>query len=143
MKRPTIVLVPGAWHVPACFDILRERLSKAGYESEAVRTPSIGAEPPTTVLSDDVAATKAVVSRLCDEGREVILLGHSYGGIVVSGASEGLGLAQRRKAGLPGGILAVIYLTAFVTPKGQSVEGMLERTYPPGMQFDVSIHLLL
>ncbi|KAI9925869.1 hypothetical protein ASPWEDRAFT_60892 [Aspergillus wentii DTO 134E9] len=124
--KPTLVFVPGAWHLPQCFDLVRPIFEAHGFPTEAVANPSIGAEPPTKTGADDAANLRTVLSRLIeDEGKSVVLIARSYGGTVASNASEGLGSVQRAKQGKNGGISLLIYLAAFVLPEGQSlVDGL-------------------
>ncbi|EER27591.1 hypothetical protein CPC735_029270 [Coccidioides posadasii C735 delta SOWgp] len=90
--NPTIVLVHGAWRSPECFDSLRKVLEDRGYPTEAPGHPSVGAEPPTKTLEDDVINMQIVLNRLIeDEGKEGVLVGHSYGGTVRATLFYGLG----------------------------------------------------
>ncbi|KAL2005055.1 hypothetical protein VTN00DRAFT_2905 [Thermoascus crustaceus] len=135
--KPTIFIVPGAWHLPECFDALREVLESHGYPTESIAHPSIGAEPPTKTLDDDAKNVRKTLSRLIDkEGKDVILIGHSYGGNVVSNASDGFGRATRAAEGKAGGISLLIYLTGFVVPKGKSLLVGLGGQWQPWMKFD-------
>ena len=119
--KPTIVLVPGAWTTPDCFDIVRQQLKTAGYDSEAIATPSVGAEPPTKGLRDDAAAVRSSVSALAEQGKKVVLVVHSYGGLVAAEASKGLGYQQRAKEGKDGGIIMLVYVAASVLPLGKCI----------------------
>ncbi|PSR98983.1 Alpha/Beta hydrolase protein [Coniella lustricola] len=124
-SKPTIVIVPGAWQKPAAFAGIVAKLQAAGYPTIHVPLPSTGGVAPIG-LSDDIAVVRKVLLPLIEEqGKEVVLIGHSAGGISASGAVEGLDAASRAKAGQTGGVLKVIFLAAFVVPKGQSLLDML------------------
>ncbi len=71
---------------------------------------------PTTSLADDVAATHQVID---DLDSPVVLVGHSYGGAVIS------------EAGTHPKVEALVYITAFAPDKGESV-GTLIADPPPG-----------
>ena len=75
----TVVLVHGAWHGPWCWEALTPYLDEAGIAHVEVDLPFTGHD-------DDVAATGAVLDAIA--GRKV-LVGHSYGGLVISGAGAG------------------------------------------------------
>jgi hypothetical protein len=91
-NTPIYVFVPGAWHTPDTFDGIRALLSKRGHDSEAINLPSVGAAEPTkSGLHADIAHTYVVLRALADQGRQIIVVMHSYGGMVGSGAVEGLG----------------------------------------------------
>ena len=96
----------GAW----AWDGVRARLEAAGVPSAAV-------ELPMTSLEDDVAATVAELDRF---GKPAVLVGHSYGGAVVTAAGEH---PQVRH---------LLYLAAFALAEGESVSRALpDRDIPP------------
>ncbi|EOD51993.1 hypothetical protein GTA08_BOTSDO12061 [Neofusicoccum parvum] len=136
MSKPTLVFAPGAWHTPDCYDVVREQLHARGWATEGVAYPSVGAEPPTKGLADDAAAVRSAIEKLADEGKEVVLVVHSYGGLVGQNAVEGLGYKQRQAAGKKGGVIMFVYLAAFVVPKGATIKGMLGGQFLPWMKFD-------
>ncbi|KAM0245551.1 hypothetical protein ACHAP5_005358 [Fusarium lateritium] len=134
--NPTIVFAPGAWHTADCYDLVRNELQAKGWSTEAVDYPSVGAEPPTKGLADDVSAVRTVVERLVNEGKNVMIVVHSYGGLVGALAVEGLGYKQRAKEGKTGGVIQLVYLSAFVMPKDQSILGVLGGQYLPWMRVE-------
>lgn len=69
----------------------------------------------------------------------MVVVAHSYGGVVASSAVEGLSKAARAQAGKPGGVIKVVYLAAFALDKGQSLLGMLGGNYLPWMKVEVSL----
>ncbi|KAJ5665392.1 uncharacterized protein N7477_007840 [Penicillium maclennaniae] len=132
-EKPIFVFVPGAWHTADTFDGIREMLSQKGFDTEAVPTPSVGAIPPNKGLHADIEFTKEFLRKLADKGRQIVLVTHSYGGMVGANAVEGLGYSQRSKAGSSGGVIMVVWMAAFVTPKGQSLLDMLGGNWLPWM----------
>ncbi|KGO40402.1 hypothetical protein PEX1_075710 [Penicillium expansum] len=136
MTNPTIVFSLGAWVIPAVFDATRSHLEALGFPSECPAHPSIGAEPPTKTLSDDAASLRGVLTKLADEGRDLVVVAHSYGGVVASSSLEGLGKTTRAAEGKTGGVVKVVYLAAFALDKGQSLLGMLGGNYLPWMKVE-------
>lgn len=136
-EKPTILFVPGAWHFPAGFDVVREQLKALGYPSEAVALPSIGAIPPAKDLSDDAAHLRVSIEKLANHGKKIVLVTHSYGGVVGSCAVEGLGFGERKSAGVEGGVIQLVYLSAFALPKGTSLLDALGGKPLPWMNFKV------
>ncbi|ORY58904.1 Alpha/beta hydrolase fold-1 [Pseudomassariella vexata] len=134
-ENPTIIFATGAWHTTQCFDLVREKLTKVNWPTEAVSYPSVGAEPPTKGLADDAAAVRATIEKLAGEGKQVVLVVHSYGGLVGANAVEGLGFAERQAKGEKGGVILFVYLAAFVTPMGGSIKQMLGGQFLPWMNF--------
>jgi pimeloyl-ACP methyl ester carboxylesterase len=87
-------------------------LKKDGYTVAIVQNPTIS-------LADDVAVTKRAIAAL---NGPVILVGHSYGGVVVTEAGN-----DTKVAGL-------VYITAFAPDKGESVSSLIKDP-PPGAPF--------
>jgi alpha-beta hydrolase superfamily lysophospholipase len=138
-RKPTVVIVPGSWQLPLVWDEFRAVLARANYQSYHVALPSVGGtELPLTGLPEDVAAVQHVIGGLADHGDEIILLCHSSGGVVGSNAVEGYDVASRKAAGKKGGVVRVVYLSAFMLPKDQSLLGMLGGVPLPWMVVNVS-----
>lgn len=138
MASSTVVLVPGAWHQPSCMRQLQDELTSRGINATTVAHPSIGnTSPPLKTMVDDRASLHAVIEELADKGHYVTVVAHSYGGAVASGAAEGLGVAERRAAGKAGGIVMIVYLVAFVVPKGQTLLGYFGGVAPSFWEFKV------
>ncbi|MEU4422476.1 alpha/beta hydrolase [Actinoplanes sp. NPDC024001] len=106
----TFVLVPGAWHLPSAFDLLRGELDRLGQPSLAVRLSTAGPEPRGG-LREDAAAVRAAIEAV--DG-PVTVLAHSYGGIPVTEGAAGLANVER-----------IIYLAAFVPDVGESMFTLL------------------
>src|SRR5678815_680467 len=107
--QPTIVLVHGGFVDGSGWQGVYNILRKDGYAVRVVQNP-------TTSLADDVAATRRVVD--AQEG-PVVLVGHSYGGVVVTEAGN-----NPKVAGL-------VYIAAFAPDKGESVSSLIKDP-PPG-----------
>ncbi|KAL8289958.1 hypothetical protein RB597_001552 [Gaeumannomyces tritici] len=123
-------LTPGAWHGPWAFDLVRAELEAQGYTTSASTNPSVGTTDPNEAFYADVANLRADVGRLVDAGKEVVLVGHSYGGAIIGSAVEGLGAHQRKAAGKKGGIVSQIWMTAFVLDVGGSLGAGVGPTLP-------------
>ena len=123
--KPTIVFAPGAWHLPSSFDLVKEQLEPLGYPVVGVTYPSVGAEPPNKNATDDAVVLKATLKELADLGTDVVVISHSYGGLVASNALEGFGAKQRAADGKKGGVVVNIYVTSFVIPKGNNLVDLL------------------
>lgn len=137
--KPTIVLVHGAWHSVDCFDLLRGELHERGWPTEAPAHPSPGTDSSTAMgTTENAAAIRKVLQKLCDEGQEIVVVAHSYGGATSSCAVEGLGSKQRAAAGQPGGVILLVYLTAFVIPKGVSILEASGGTLPTWQKLQAS-----
>lgn len=123
MAKPTIILVPGAWHRPQHLYKVIDGLDKAGYESEGVALVSVDASPPTTSWDKDAQAVREVILKHLDAGKDVIVIAHSYGGFVMSEAVKGLGKKARQEGeGSKSGVLRLIYMCAIAARKGETVQ---------------------
>ncbi|KAJ5317910.1 hypothetical protein PENANT_c004G00505 [Penicillium antarcticum] len=136
MSKPTFVFSLGAWMHPTVFDVVRTRLEALGFPSECPAHPSIGAEPPSMTLENDVSSFHSVLTAVADEGRDIVVVGHSYGGVVASSAVEGLAKSVRAANGKHGGVLRVVYLAAFALDKGQSLLELLGGDPLPWMKVE-------
>lgn len=114
----TFVLVPGAWHPAAALDPIAKPLSAAGYTVKGVDLPTCGAEPPLSEFGPDVDAISKAIAREADRGQDVVVFMHSYGGVVGTEACRGLGKKEREATGKKGGVVRLIYCTAFLVGEG-------------------------
>ena len=106
-----VILVPGAWHGAWCFDKVVAELRARGVAVTALNMPGHGGDPePLGGLEADVASTRNAIQRV---GGPVVLLGHSYGGAVITEAAVDPATAARVKH--------LVYLAAFAPGAGESV----------------------
>lgn len=104
-----IVLVHGGFVDGSGWEDVYRILKKDGYDVSIVQNP-------TTSLADDLAATKRVIA---EQTGPVILVGHSYGGVVVT------------EAGNDPKVTGLVYIAAFAADRGESVATLI-RNPPPG-----------
>src|SRR5580698_8538513 len=100
-----IVIVHGAFADGSGWQHVAEILSKDGYTVSVV-------QEPLTSLADDVAATKRMLD--LQQG-PVLLVGHSYGGVVVT------------EAGNAPNVAGLVYIAAFIPDKGESAVSLLSQ----------------
>jgi pimeloyl-ACP methyl ester carboxylesterase len=103
-----IVLVHGGFVDGSGWEGVYKALKKDGYSVAIVRNPTIS-------LADDVAVTKRAIAA---QNGPVILVGHSYGGVVIT------------EAGYDPKVAGLVYITAFAD-KGESVASLIKDP-PPG-----------
>lgn len=119
MSKPTLIFCPGAWYPPTAFDPLIEKLPE--YTTHVVAFPSIQDATNVKDLKPDIEAVRSLVQHECNEDREVMIVSHSWSGLPVSSALDGLSRAQREKTGQKGGVVKLIFLSAFIPDVGQSL----------------------
>jgi pimeloyl-ACP methyl ester carboxylesterase len=116
MARPPIVLVHGAWAGAWCWARVLAPLRAAGHAVHAVTLTGVGER--AHLLSPDITLRTHIADVLgliaAEELRDVVLVGHSYGGIVVTGAADAL-LARA-----PGALRQLVYVDAVVPRPGES-----------------------
>jgi pimeloyl-ACP methyl ester carboxylesterase len=104
-----VVLVHGGFVDGSGWEDVYKILKKDGYKVSIVQNP-------TSSLLDDVAATKRILAR---QELPVILVGHSYGGAVIT------------EAGNDPSVAGLVYIAAFAPDKGESVASLIKDP-PPG-----------
>jgi pimeloyl-ACP methyl ester carboxylesterase len=113
--------------------------------------PNFDLGPPTGGYpqgEQEVDVILGVLKPLVDQGKSVILLGHSAGGwAATQAAKKEFQAKERTKQELPGGIIGILYVGAFVIPEGESIHSFFQpkdgtAVVPPFMKFHVS-HLIL
>jgi pimeloyl-ACP methyl ester carboxylesterase len=135
-SKPTIVFVPGAWHSPEGFRLVMDQLQAAGYDTKGVTLASVGAETPLKDFGPDVEAIQKVLQPLADEGKDVVLVVHSYGGVIGTEAVRGFAKSDREKEGKNGGVSHLYYCCAFALPEGASLMGGLNNKPLPWFQLN-------
>ena len=104
----SIVLVHGGFVDGSGWQGVYNILKKDGYSVSIVQNPTIS-------LGDDVAVTKRVIA---SQAGPVVLVGHSYGGAVIT------------EAGTDPKVAALVYITAFAPDKGESVSTLIKDPPP-------------
>ncbi|KAH6654985.1 Alpha/beta hydrolase fold-1 [Truncatella angustata] len=120
--KPVLVFLPGGWHTPEVFAPTSTLLEKEGYTIQGVSFPTIGTElrnvQPQQSWDEDVQAVRDVLSKYSSEGRDIVLITHSYSGTVGSEACKGFARADREGHGLAGGVVKLVYLAGFILDVG-------------------------
>ncbi|TVY50477.1 hypothetical protein LCER1_G006877 [Lachnellula cervina] len=136
--KPTFLIVPGAWHPSSCYKTLAAHLKAAQFPVLIATHPSLNsAEPSTATTTQDAQAVREILLPLIDDqGKNIVLLTHSYGGVSGSAAAYGLSTASRAKAGKKGGILGIACIAAWRVPEGERLVDMLGGSDPPWLLRD-------
>ncbi|MCS3408304.1 alpha/beta hydrolase [Serratia sp. AKBS12] len=111
MNKPNIVLVHGAWADGSHWRQVIAKLQAKGY-------PVIAVQNPLTSLEDDIRRTVQVAG---DLKGPTLLVGHSYGGMVITGA------------GNVENVIGLVYIAAFAPDEGEDPAGLFAlREAPSG-----------
>jgi pimeloyl-ACP methyl ester carboxylesterase len=103
-----VVLVHGGFVDGSGWEAVYKRLRSRGFNVSIVQNP-------TTSLADDVVATRRVIAT---QDGPVILVGHSYGGAVIT------------EAGNDPKVSALVYIAAFAPDTGESVSSLIANPAP-------------
>jgi hypothetical protein len=116
-----LLVIPGAAS-PASFyqDFVKEVRQLTGLQVDVYSNPSGRVSDPPAGLTEDGRFWASKIEELISQGKEVVLLPHSYGGLVANEAVKGLELATRQQQGLAGGVKRIIYVTCVVGGVGES-----------------------
>jgi pimeloyl-ACP methyl ester carboxylesterase len=106
--KKTIVLVHGGFVDGSGWEGVYHILKRDGYDVSVVQNP-------TASLAGDVSATKAVIDA---QEKPVILVGHSYGGVVIT------------EAGNDQNVVGLVYIAAFAPDAGESVATLIANPAP-------------
>jgi len=116
LEKTAIVLVHGAWHGAWCWSRVLPLLRGAGVQSHAVTLTGLGERAhllsPTIDLHTHIEDVIGLIE--AEELQRVVLVGHSYAGMMITGVAERL---QRERAGL---LVHLVYLDAALPRPGDS-----------------------
>ncbi|KAL4745199.1 hypothetical protein BDW72DRAFT_208396 [Aspergillus terricola var. indicus] len=135
---PTILFIPGAWIGPSVYQPFVHALTQTGYDVRYAGYPSLN--PPDPVTTDVKADADAIASVLHsiveDEGKDVLLVMHSYAGMPGAAAATGLSKLRRNQEEKPGGVVGLVFLGAFIVPEGVSCAGLQGGALPSWILLD-------
>lgn len=125
-KGSDILLAHGAWHRPHHYQAFTKALASRGYNLIIPALPSVGEEATGISWSADTKALLELAEPLFSQGKELVLIAHSYGGVPASVATRSNSVEERAQRGLKGGFREIVFLCAFVMPAaGVSPESTL------------------
>ncbi len=115
-RKPTFVLVHGAWHGAWCWARVLPLLRSAGFEAHAITLTGVGER--AHLLSNEITLATHIQDVLnlisAEELQSIVLVGHSYGGRVITGVADAL--LEHGRAHLH----HLVYLDAMVPCSGEA-----------------------
>lgn len=136
-EKPHIVLIPGAWHPPNYYDDLVSQLLSHGHQCHALHLPSAG-KIPTATAADDAQYIQETTRRLAEQGREIVLVMHSYAGVPGTESARGLVKKDRQAEGKQGGIIGLVYLAALLLPENTTATQTMSGPFDDFIVHEVS-----
>ncbi|KAL9089907.1 MAG: hypothetical protein Q9159_002264 [Coniocarpon cinnabarinum] len=139
MSKPTILLVPGAFAKPSCYDKLTPLLTSEGYQT--VAAPLLSVDPTdaascSCTIDAEHIKTQHLIPLIEDQGKDVIVFAHSYGALCAGIAVDGLARSVRHDTGRKGGVLGLIYLAGTMVPENKYIMELLGESWPPFFKID-------
>ncbi|KAH6629483.1 Alpha/beta hydrolase family-domain-containing protein [Boeremia exigua] len=134
-KLATLVFVPGAWHRTTCYDKIVPALeARYHIKCRSVSLPSTSGDPNAT-FKDDLDAARAVIASETTQSRNVVLVAHSYGGMVANSAIKGFtggpGNAAIDSSVSPGRVIGLVLIASGFTLTGLSFMDPFFHIPPP------------
>jgi dienelactone hydrolase len=157
-----VIVCHGLYHSPAPYMPLVDALKAEGIDAYCpqlptsdltklnvgdVEHPNFDLGPPAEGYpqgEQDAEVVLDILKPLVEQGKSVVLLGHSAAGwTVTEAAKKELQAKTRAKHGLSGGIIGILYVGAFIIPVGESIHSFFQpkdgtAAIPPFMEFHVS-----
>lgn len=132
--NPTVILIPGAWHVPEHYEPVVKDLEKHGFPAFAVSLPSVGGESQVTSFEPDVNAITSAIISVLDADKDIIVVFHSYGGMPGTEAVGKVMQERRDSKSAKARIKRLIYMSAHVPSEGQTLGTVFSEAFN-GMDF--------
>ncbi|GFF58339.1 hypothetical protein IFM51744_09521 [Aspergillus udagawae] len=117
-SRPTLIFIPGSWHRPTCYSPII-KLLEPKLRCVAVSLPSTANNPKAT-FKDDLDAAQDAIFAETSNGRNVVLIAHSYGGIVGNSAIKGFTKPKDADDSQSGYVIGLILIASGYTLTGLS-----------------------
>ena len=141
--KPAIVIVPGSFSPAPFYAVLVNALRVHGYEAivetllSSARSPLRGEKAAT--MEEDAEFFHDIAEKVADQGKDVVIVTHSYGGIPGTECCKGLSKEVRKAAGKPGGVSRLVYVTSVVPPPGKSLKDLMGDLVPSFINVEVSL----
>ena len=123
MASPIIAIIHGACQPAPLYVPFTKALDAHSLPSYIISLPSCDASPSHKDFSADVTLIRDTVTKSLDDGKNVIVVMHSYGGIPGSAALKGLGKTERSKAGKETAVLRLVYVCSQLLREGERMPG--------------------
>jgi hypothetical protein len=142
--KPAIVISPGSFCKVSMYANFIHLLYEAGFDRiEVVRLPSLGRRDPlpAATMEDDANEIRTIVEQVSNDGFDVLLMAHSYGGVPATESIKGISKKEREAQGKPGGVVRILYTTAIVPELGGDLPSVMigDSSPPSSIKVDVSV----
>jgi pimeloyl-ACP methyl ester carboxylesterase len=135
--NPVYVFVPGAWHGPEVWEKVSSLLKLQGYNSTSVTLPTTSGDKDAT-FGDDVKATQDAIQAETSEGRNVVVVVWSYGGVCGQSAMKGFTHSQDATVSSTGKVIGLVVMASGFAQPGMAFLDASNGVPPPSWRIDPS-----
>ena len=125
---PTLILLHGSWHSNDTWERLLPLLNSKGYKTVAPQVCFCGTPEPLTSIAPCISQIQALIAAETSAGRDVVMVNHSFGGVVGSSAVNGFTTKNPAKLeGTKGKVIGIIQMASLTVPTGSSLLEFLQK----------------
>ncbi|KAI0378152.1 Alpha/Beta hydrolase protein [Hypomontagnella monticulosa] len=139
---PTVLIVPGAFLALACYESLISYLREAGFPTRIAPHPSSNhPDPAAATCQEDAASLRdnVLLPLVEKDGKDVVVVAHSYGAIAASGVAKGLDKQTCRARGHADGVVGLISVSGQIPLEGESALSISNNIFPPWIKRDENL----
>jgi hypothetical protein len=137
-EKPTIVFVPGAFHVPAHYSDIIAELQSRSYPALCVSLALTGSENPNLPPTASIDGVRQTLASLVNAGKEVLVVCHSAGAVAVAPCVKGLERSSGGDENGRGCVIGIVFMCAWLVPEGKAHLDILPgQGLPPWAEMEV------
>ena len=125
---PTLLMLHGSWHSYETWQRLTPLLEAKGYKTITPQVSFCGTPEPLTSIAPCIAQIASLIATETSAGRNVVMVNHSFGGVV--GCSAVNGFTSKNSSNLTEGsgkVIGIIQMCALTVPTGMSLLEFLQK----------------
>lgn len=130
-RKTTFLCIPGAMCPGYFYHKVTEQLQAKGFEAQYIDNRTLGRQSIPPGLEDDVEQIRTVATALLDAGKDVILVGNSYGGALASEVCKTLIPTARPDATASGVLKHLVILSSFLPLEGETMKVLAQSALLP------------
>lgn len=138
-EKPVIVIVPASFSPPSLYNEVVGALDRYGYMTIVIDLPSVGSRAPLpgATMTEDANYIRSITTELAEEGKDIVMVMHSYGGICGTESTKGVAKLERAQSQKEYGIVRLLYISSPVPGVGGSIATQMSGNMPEFITVDV------
>lgn len=124
MTKPTLLFLHGSWHTFEVWERVRPLLEEKEYKCIAPQCIFCGTEEPVRSIAPCITQIQDIIAEETSAGRDVVLINHSFGGIVGCSAVNGFTVKNPSRLATgadTGKVIGIVQVTALTIPSNMSL----------------------